>query len=377
MRTTTKTLASLVALSLAACASNQAAAPATVDAGTTADAEVPVSVDAGTTTTTDAGGGAAVDGGTSSPATDGGSGATSDAAAPSGGAAQVGLSSQNFAPGSLTDKKAIYDLMVGTHPVAIYTAHASKVSAIGLGSLTVVRENAIARMTLKNAAGAAITTVQNNFDTPSGGAVTLMNYNRAYKGDVSIQAGTEYLEARFGNGDTLPRGMIKGRTGIEAGWVPNGAEQVYYFRNNVTHAGAPVPQAFAHLAGTYKGPFYSPTGAVPTNEVTVTIKADGEVTVSGTNAYNAQLGTLTLKWDGNDDFIAPNLRPDNQGGVENAPGEFQIVINANNGYGSLPLGGITLTVPALDSLAATPRLLSARAALSTNGALEVRNPTRN
>ncbi len=77
---------------------------------------------------------------------------------------------------------------------------------------------------------------------------------------------------------------------------------------------APVPQAFAHLAGTYKGPFYSPTGAVPTNEVTVTIKADGEVTIRGTNAYNAQIGTLTLKWDGIDDFIAPNLRPDNQGG---------------------------------------------------------------
>ena len=55
----------------------------------------------------------------------------------------------------------------------------------------------------------------------------------------------------------------------------------------------------------------------------------------------------------------------------------RVVADANNGYGSLPLGGITLTVPALDSLAATPRLLSARAALSTSGALEVRNPTRN
>ncbi len=372
------TLAALSSLVLASCASTNA--PTTSGAST--------SLDSGTSTDTLAEAGAPRDAASSTgPTADGGAPVTvdasadsgplpRDASAPSAGPVQVGLSNRNFAPGALRDKKAVYDLFVGSHPVAIYTSHATKTDALGLGTLEVIRENAIARMVLKDANGRAVTTVQNNFDTPSGGFVSLLNLERSYKGDVSIQKDTDYIEARFGNGDTVPRGMIVGRTGIEAGWVPNGAEKVYYFRNNVAYAGFRAPEAFAQLAGTYRGASYDPTMTSNRGDVTVTITAAGEVTVSGVNAFNAQQGTLTVRWDGNDDLIVPATRPDNQGGVENSPNEFQIVLNANNGYGSLPKGGVKITIPPLDTLAASPRILSVRADLPTNGALEVRNPTR-
>ncbi len=59
------------------------------------------------------------------------------------------------------------------------------------------------------------------------------------------------------------------------------------------------------------------------------------------------------------------------------PGEFQLTINDNHGYGSLPKGGMWLTLPALETLAAAPAVLAARAEYSEGGTIEVRELTRN
>ncbi len=188
-----------------------------------------------------------------------------------------------------------------------------------------------------------------------------------------MQQGTDAIDVRFGNGDTTPAGQIQGKSGIDAAWAGNaGGEKTYYFRNHVTYAGSRVPEAFARLAGTYKGTQGDAAlGGVP--EVTVVVKANGEITMSGVEKYSQQFKSLTVQWDGNDDFIAPNVQSAGSV-VQVVPGEFQIVINANQGYGARPAGGITLTVPALDSLAATPKILMARAA--GGAVLVVANPTR-
>jgi|GEM_PF-4957267 len=216
-----------------------------------------------------------------------------------------------------------------------------------------------ARLTLLNAAGEVVTTTSHSFEMAAGGSVELLNNDRRYRGDVSVLHGSDYIEALFGHGDVLPAGMISGRAGLEAGWVENAAERIYYFRNNVTYVGTRVPEVFAHLAGTYTGTSYDPKLSGASGEVTVTVTAAGEVTMAGTDPLTRQAHTGTFTWDGNDDLIAPNLRS-NGDTVENVPGEFRLTINENHGYGSLPKGGMWLTLPVLETLAATPAVLSAR-----------------
>jgi hypothetical protein len=381
MNTVALRRASALAICLAACASNAPSPGASgADAGAVDDASVGPAADGGapgadaSNTAVDAGspsadaGSASTDAGSAS--TDAGS-ASTDA----GGSAvgPVPLSSRNFATNGNADKKAVFDIFAGTHPVVVYATHETKTAAIGLGSLEVTRNASVGRMVLKNAAGQTITAVQNDFDAPVGGTIALTNLTRSYKGDVLVQQGTDAIDVRFGNGDTTPSGQIQGKSGIEAAWAGNaGGEKTFYFRNNVTYAGARVPEAFARLAGTYKGTQGdNALGGVP--EVTVVVRADGTITMSGVEKFSQQFRSLTVQWDGNDDVIAPSVRSVGNV-VEVVPGEFQIVINANQGYGARPAGGITLTVPALDSLAATPKILMARAA--GGAVLVVANPTR-
>jgi len=285
---------------------------------------------------------------------------------PPGGATQVGLAAQSFSVEGLTDKKAIFDVFVGEHPVAVYAAYEQNLGRLGAGTLEVAREGSVARMTLKDAAGAVLVSASNDFDASMSGQVELSNFDRNYRGDVTVANGFDFIDVRFGIGDPFPLGMLAGRTGIEASWVPDAAARVFYFRNNVVHAGAQVPEAFAALAGTY-------TSASPA--ATVTITAGGEVTIDGTNPFSGVGQSLTLSWDGIDDIIAPNMRSVN-GVAENAPDELRIELNANNGYGSFQQGGISLVIPSLEVIASTPALLSARLAMPGGGGFEVTAPVR-
>jgi hypothetical protein len=376
MRTSSLRLTSALALCLAACASNSSSPDAgSADSGSAPadDAAVTPVIDGGAPVA-DAGSASTDAGSTStdagSPSTDAGSVATDGGLTSFG---PVPLSSRNFATNGSSDKRAVFDIFAGTHPVVVYATHATKTSAIGLGALEVTRNGSVGRMVLKDSAGQTITAVQNDFDAPVGGSISFLNLTRSYKGDVLVQQGSDAIDVRFGNGDTTAAGQIQGKSGIDAAWAGNaGGEKTTYFRNHVTYAGTRVPEAFARLAGTYKGTQGdNALGGVP--EVTVVVKADGTITMSGVEKFSQQFRSLTVQWDGNDDFIAPNVQ--SVGGVTQvAPGEFQIVINANQGYGARPAGGITLTVPALESLAATPKVLMARAA--GGAVLVVANPTR-
>ncbi|MBO9539564.1 hypothetical protein J7643_03125 [bacterium] len=103
--------------------------------------------------------------------------------------------------------------------------------------------------------------------------------------------------------------------------------------------------------------------------MTVTIGAGGTVTISGKAALSGADATVTAKWDGQDDYIAPDTTL--------ATGDFVIVLNSTNGGGSQAEGGIKLIVPALSGLKEAPVLKYANSNLSgMNGALTVKGPAK-
>ena len=131
---------------------------------------------------------------------------------------------------------------------------------------------------------------------------------------------------------------------------------------------APQPGADSALTGDATAP--PADGAAPASDAAV---AGGEPVQIGLSAQDFSpgdlLGTLEVAYEQDNARLS--------GRDHDGPGEFQLTINENHGYGSLPKGGMWLTLPALETLAATPVVLAARAEYSEGGTIEVREFTRN
>jgi hypothetical protein len=276
-----------------------------------------------------------------------------------GGTAKVGLADKSFKLDGKTDGAEVVDVWAGSYPVAIFKTPASDTGRLGAGKLEVKREGRVISMALSDASGALIrkSAMSLDADAKKDGMVQVQHF-------VSQLIVDEYavehrrMLAQFGNGVSgRPDGQVTGQAGFsEPG--------IYHFRNHVEYVGAAVPEVFGKLAGTWKGPQEANTNGKP--DVTVTIGADGTITISGKAALSGKDATVTAKWDGQDDFIAPDPTL--------GAGDFVIMLNSTQGGGSQAEGGIKLIVPAVSG---DTSLKYAHSTLSgMEGGLTVNGPTK-
>jgi hypothetical protein len=281
-------------------------------------------------------------------------GSTGNTPGGSGGVAKVGLSDRSFSLEGKTGKTEQADVYVGTHAVAIYKTPEDVTSRIGKGTLEVTRDGTSLTVTLKDAGGGKIATSTNDLENGKDGWASI---NTAVG---MLQVFQYYTQDRVINTWFRPGGGIEGSSG-------GSATNTYLFRNNVEHVGAPVPEAFGHLAGTWKGAQEANTHGKP--DVTVTIASDGTVTISGKTDLSGKDATITTRWDGQDDYIIPL--------TTSATGDYAIMLDSTRGGGSQAEGGIKLTVPALSGLKDSPALKQVHSTLSgMEGDLTVNWPAK-
>lgn len=275
-----------------------------------------------------------------------------------GGTAKVGLADKSFALNGATGSAAV-DVWAGSYPVAIFKTPSTDTSRIGAGRMDVKRDGRLVSIALSDASGKLIrkSAVSLDFESWSIGNVQVQDFVSQLIVDETAVEHRRML-AQFGTG------QLHGGDGNVRGQAGFNEPDIYHFRNNVEYVGAAVPEVFKHLAGTWKGPQVANTNGKP--DVTVTVAADGKVTISGKAALSGKEGTVTATWDGQDDFIAP----DSSMGA----GNYAIVLNHLNGGGSQAEGGIKLIVTALSG---TPSVKNAYANLTgMDGALEVNTPAK-
>ncbi|MNK30132.1 hypothetical protein D3C87_485440 [compost metagenome] len=275
-----------------------------------------------------------------------------------GGTAKVGLADKSFKLNGATESAAV-DVWAGTYPVAIFKTPASDTGRMGAGTLEVKRDGRVVSMALSDASGKLIRKSATSLDFESWSVGLVQVQESVSQLIVDETAATHRrMLGQFGTGTFHG---AEGQVGGQAGFTE---PDIYHFRNNVEYVGAAVPEVFAQLAGTWKGPQEANTHGKP--DVTVTIAADGTVTISGKAALSGAESTVTAKWDGQDDYIAPDKTL--------AAGDFVIMLNSTHGGGSQAEGGIKLIVPALSG---SPILKYANANLSgMNGALTVNVPAK-
>lgn len=278
-----------------------------------------------------------------------------------GSTAKVGLADKSFQLNGATESAAV-DVWAGSYPVAIFKTPASDPGRIGAGTLEVKRDGRMVSMALSDASGQLIrkSAVSLDFTSWSVGLVQVQDFVGQLIVDETATPHRRML-GRFGNvGASETGGLVSGQAGFTE-------PDIYHFRNHVEYVGAAVPEVFAHLAGTWKGPQEANTHGKP--DVTVTIAADGTVSISGKTNLSGKEATLTAKWDGQDDYIAPL--------TASATGNVEIVLNSTMGGGSQGEGGITLTVPPLAGLKDSPAISRVVSTLSgMEGALSVSNPPK-
>jgi hypothetical protein len=275
-----------------------------------------------------------------------------------GGTAKVGLADKSFKLNGATGSAAV-DVWAGTYPVAIFKTPASDTGRMGAGKLEVKRDGRVVSMALSDASGKLIRKSAVSLDSESWsvGMVQVQEFVSQLIVDETAAEHRRMLR-QFGTGNIL---AVDGQVSGQAGYLE---PDIYHFRNHVEYVGAAVPEIFAKLAGTWKGPQEANTHGKP--DVTVTIAADGTVTISGKGALSGAEATITAKWDGQDDYIAPDKTL--------AAGDFVIMLNSTIGGGSQGEGGIKLIVPALSG---APVLKYAYSNLSgMNGALTVNGPVK-
>lgn len=283
---------------------------------------------------------------------------------PTGGAgtiAKMGLADKSFALDGKTEPEAVVDVWAGTYPVAIYATPADQTGRIGKGTFEVKRDGRMVSMSLSDANGQLIRKSAVSLDATfqTGGYVQVQGFVSQLIVDENAAAHRRML-GQFGTGTFQgPSGQVGGQAGYTGG-------DVYFFRNNVEYVGKAVPEVFKHLAGTWKGPQQALTNGRP--DVTVTIAADGKVTVAGKGALSGTEATITAQWDGLDDYIAPHATE---------AGAYVIQLNSQMGGGSQAEGGIKLTVPDLATLKDNPAVKQADAPLSgMHGSVTVNDPAK-
>lgn len=278
-----------------------------------------------------------------------------------GGTAKVGLADKSFKLNGATGSAAV-DVWAGSYPVAIFKTPEGQSGHLGPATFEVKRDGRIVSLALKDASGALLrkSAVSLDFESWSIGNVQVQESVSQLIVDETKEAHRRML-GQFGTGTFHG---VEGQVGGQAGFTE---PDIFHFRNHVEYVGSAVPEVFGHLAGTYKGPQEANTNGKP--DVTVTIAADGTVTLSGKGAVSGADATITAKWDGQDDFIAPDKTL--------AAGDFVIMLNSTHGGGSQAEGGIKLIVPALSGLKDSPVLKYAHTNLSgMNGGITVNGPVK-
>ncbi|GEM_PF-3186238 len=277
-----------------------------------------------------------------------------------GGTAKLGLAEKSFKTEGISESAAVVDVWAGSYPVAIFMTPASDSARLGAGTLDLKRDGTLITATLSDAGGAEIAKKAFALDGDSKkGWVQVQQYVCQLIVDDYYAPGKRML-MRFENGTIGTDGQVSGEAGLYA-------TDIYAFRNNVEYVGKAVPKAFAHLAGTWKGPQEANTHGKP--DVTVTIAADGTVTVSGKGNLDGEDATITAKWDGQDDYIIPKFK--------STTGEIEIVIDRQKGGGSQAQGGVKLTVPALSTLEGAPMIKQSHSVLEgMRGSLTVNDPVK-
>lgn len=278
-----------------------------------------------------------------------------------GGTAKVGLADKSFKLDGKTDGAEVVDVWAGSYPVAIFKTPESDTGRVGAGKLEVKRDGRIVSMALLDASGQLVrkSAVSLDSDDWKVGVAQVQHSVSQFIVDETAAPHRRML-GQFGTGTIQgPDGQVAGQAGFTE-------PDIYHFRNNVEYVGAAVPEVFGHLAGTWKGPQEANTHGKP--DVTVTITADGTVTVSGKGNLSGEDATITTTWDGQDDYIVPH---------PTSSGDFLIVLDSLKGGGSQPQGGVKLTVPALSTLKDTPAIKQSHSALSgMQGNLTVNDPVK-
>lgn len=204
------------------------------------------------------------------------------------------------------NSNAVADFYAGEHPVAIYATPAGKGSDIGKGKLVLSRNGTTFTMKLLNAGGSVL--AENNVDINANGS---SNYKQFIR--VSGSPSNTTITTWANNQDSKRQQILiyaDDNGELYDGYTSIEFSNQYRFRNNVEHFGTTPPAAFASLKGTWEGPHLQPLCSP--NPVTVTIAADGSVTFKGKASMNCEVQDVTVKWDGQDDFVRPNTREFNQ-----------------------------------------------------------------
>lgn len=252
----------------------------------------------------------------------------------------IGKSFSGAASLNFTDVNAVADFYSGEHPVAIYATPAGKASDIGKGKLVVMRSGTTFSMKLLNAKGEVL--AQNNVDINANGGTNYKQFIRVpgtpSNTTITTWANTSDFKRQqlFVLADDSGE-LYDGFTSIEF-------SNQYRFRNNVEHFGTTPPAALAALKGVWEGASLQPTCSP--NTVSVTIAEDGSINFKGKASMTCAVQDVTVKWDGQDDFVRPNTKEFNQVDVGS-----QIAID----YGSTirdtqnnnKRGGALIVVPAL------------------------------
>lgn len=229
----------------------------------------------------------------------------------SGGFNLAGISSTNFTN------------LIGNYDVVIFRSPAAPTDLTGyLGLAKLEIRNAGSgkgAMELKTPNGTLIS--RNSNDPVLGGAGASFGFQipwGAYTvGGFNNDQVSGYLVANFS-----ADGTISGAAG--------GQSQIG-FRNNVLHYGPTIPAALAALAGTWTGPAQALTCGQP--PVTVTITANGSVTIAGQPNLGCTPTTVSSTWDGNDDYI-----------IANAQGGYDLSLDSSKVGASTSGGGIFLKI---------------------------------
>jgi hypothetical protein len=216
---------------------------------------------------------------------------------------------------STADNAAFLDGVVGEHSVAIFRVPEGMESWIGEATLSIEHSGDGFAAELIAANGDTVSQVDssdaiNAMLTPIIGQVFVFR-------DSSIEG---YLNIAISSD-----GLITGAAG--------GFGEVA-FRNDITAYGAAVPTAFSNLQGTYHG--YAQALTCDQPPVTVTLKPNGSITLTGSYNLACEEDTIVARWDGNDDFIVP------------APTGYNLALDSQKGGGSAEGGGITVTFDSLD-----------------------------
>ena len=228
------------------------------------------------------------------------------------------------------DRATLGNVLAGEYDVVIFKAPSAE--DLGLAKLKVEHEaDGTFRMTITPSKGDAFSRSAPLDDESCKDGVCLNIWRAGFENPDMALTGSSHEVSIYnyyesGN-NTDPR--LYFQAAFYADGSISGAANGYLFRNAVLAYGPDVPAQLTGLTGSYSA---TVPGLCSDNLGTLTISADGAVSLVGLSNVDCTAKNLMLAWDGQDDLVLAT----EQG--------TRILLDSQNRGGSLPGGGLQLDV---------------------------------